>query len=202
MKIVFMKTLKSILIVIALVLFVSCNKADNGRFNYPLIKSKLQLTKKQDKSFDAITTKYTALAKQAWMDGNGDMNAVKEAQKSIFAEQDEQMKAVLNDKQFKLYFEEVNIERKGREKHNMELIKAELKLDSIQAVQYDLANEAFFKTLIDNHDNYHGKPDVFKAYHKEIDVSRRAAFEKIMSAEQYNLYLVLAKKYKIGESEH
>lgn len=83
----------------------------------------------------------------------------------------------------------------------MKLIKKELDLDSLQSVKYDAANETFFTVLRDNHDNYHGKLDVYMQYHKEIDVSRRAAFEKMMTEEQFNKYLKLIEEYKVGKIE-
>lgn len=92
-------------------------------------------------------------------------------------------------------------ERKGREQHNMNLIKAELGLDSIQNAKFDLINEAFYTTLIDNHDNYHGKPKVYEQYYKEIDVNRKVAFKELMTDDQYNNYLELVKKYNFGKSE-
>ena len=77
-------------------------------------------------------------------------------------EQDAIIKKVLNEAQFIIYTNEIKIERDGREKYNMKIIRLELALDSIQSVQYDLANEAFYTLLIENHDNYHGKPDVYR----------------------------------------
>ena len=83
----------------------------------------------------------------------------------------------------------------------MTLIRDELALDSAQSAQYDLANEPFYTLLIENHDNYHGKPDVYVQYYAEIDVSRQEAFRRLMTADQYRKYLQLAKEYELGESE-
>jgi len=197
-----MKIISKIVIIAILTIVVSCNKEESkGRFNYPMIKSKIALTKEQTTKFDKITTKYTEKAKQAWIDANGNKEAALAAQKIVFAEQDAKIKAFLEDKQYETYFTEVNIERGGREKYNMSLIKKELDLDSLQSVKYDAANETFFTVLRDNHDNYHGKLDVYMQYHKEIDVSRRAAFEKMMTEEQFNKYLKLIEEYKVGKIE-
>ncbi|WP_289044467.1 hypothetical protein [uncultured Olleya sp.] len=197
-----MKIISKIVIIAILTIVVSCNKEESkGRFNYPMIKSKIALTKEQTTKFDKITTKYTEKAKQAWIDANGNKEAALAAQKIVFAEQDAKIKAFLEDKQYEIYFTEVNIERGGREKYNMSLIKKELDLDSLQSVKYDAANETFFTVLRDNHDNYHGKLDVYMQYHKEIDVSRRAAFEKMMTEEQFNKYLKLIEEYKVGKIE-
>lgn len=198
-----MKTLKSIFIITVLLLIISCNKKEEkGRFNYPMIKSKISLNEEQTEKFDKITTEHTALAKKAWMDNKDNNELITKAQKEVFDTQDEKIKAILSTAQYNTYLTEVTIERKGRERYTMEVIKNELGLDSIQSKQYNLTNEAFFTTLLDNHDNYHGKPDVFKQYHKEIDVSRRATFQKIMTPEQYTKYIQLIEKYEIGKSEH
>ena len=196
-----MKYFYILIIIIFTGLTSGCKKKD-GRFNYELIKSKLDINSKQEKVFDELTTKFTTQAKDAWLNGNGDMEAVKKAQKLIFATQDAEIKKLLSEEQFAIYFNEIKIEREGREKYNMNLIKNELKLDSAQVVKYDLANEAFFKTLYDNHDNYHGKPAVFKEYHKEINKSRKDVFNKLMTKEQFKLYETLYKQYGVGESEH
>jgi hypothetical protein len=108
----------------------------------------------------------------------------------------------LNDEQYLIYEREIKIEREGREQHNMKLISEALALDSAQRIKFTLANEAFYTTLIDNHDNYHGKPDVYLEYYKELDVSRKAAFKKLMTEDQYSNYLKLADQYNIGKSEH
>jgi len=197
-----MKLIRKILIIAILTIVVSCSKKESkGRFNYPMIKSKIALTKEQTTKFDKITTEYTEKAKQAWLDANGNKEAALAAQKLVFAEQDAKIKAFISDKQYETYFTEVNIERGGRESYNMKLIKAELGLDSLQSVKYDAANETFFTVLRDNHDNYHGKLDVYMQYHKEIDVSRRAAFKKMMTEEQFNKYLKLIEEYKVGKIE-
>ena len=201
-----MKSVSKILIIailtIVLTIVVGCSKKESkGRFNYPMIKSKISLTKEQTTKFDEITTEYTEKAKQAWIDANGNKEAALAVQKLVFAEQDAKIKAFLEDKQYATYFTEVNIERGGREKYNMSLIKKELDLDSLQSVKYDAANETFFTILRDNHDNYHGKLDVYMQYHKEIDVSRRAAFKAMMTEEQFNTYLKLIEEYKVGKIE-
>ncbi|AFM06128.1 hypothetical protein Fleli_3822 [Bernardetia litoralis DSM 6794] len=196
-----MKLINKILILAILTIFVSCSKKENrGRFNYPMIKSKISLTEEQASNFDEITKEYTQQAKQAWID-NADKTIARSTQKIIFAEQDAKIKEILNNEQYEIYFKEVNIERTGREKHNMTLIKEALQLDSLQAIKYDLVNTAFFTTLSDNHDNYHGKPEVYKTYFKEIDVSRKEALKKILTNEQYNNYLKLAEKYQLGKIE-
>ena len=197
-----MKLISKILIIAILTIVVGCSeKESKGRFNFPMIKSKIALTKEQTTKFDKIATAYTAQAKQAWIDAKGDRDAALAAQKIIFAEQDAKIKEILDEKQYVTYFKEVNIERSGREKHNMALIKNELDLDSLQSVKYDLVNETFFTVLRENHDNYHGKLDVYVQYHKEIDVSRRVAFKKMMTEEQFDTYLKLIDKYKVGKIE-
>lgn len=195
-----MKTLRNLILAFAITALVSCAKEGRGRFNYPMIKAKIQLSDEHTRLFDEITKEYTAKAKQAWID-NDDKTVARSAQKVIFAEQDAKIKEILNNDQYAIYFEEVNIERTGREKHNMKLIKSELQLDSLQTAKYDLANETFFTILSDNHDNYHGKPAVYEEYFKELDISRKQAFEKILTEEKYKKYLGLAEKYQLGKME-
>lgn len=175
-----------------------------GRYNYALIKSKLTLTKDQVDKFDEITREYTSKAKSTWESlSAGDPEAAKTAVKAVYDEQDVKIKELLNnDPQYTIYATEIKIEREGREEYNMKLIKEALILDSLQTVQFELANEAFYKTLYDNHDNYHGKPDVYLQYYAELDGSRKEAFKKLLSEEQYKKYLQLADKYKLGKSEH
>lgn len=196
-----MKKLSAVLI-LALALLSACGGKKEERFNYTMIKEKLDLTEEEISQFDEITDTYMQKAHENFEKNRGDREAAMKGLKAIFAEQDEKIKAILSEEQYAIYASEIKIEREGREKHNMKLIKQELALDSAQAVQFDLANEAFYTTLIDNHDNYHGKPEVYKKYYKELDVSRKDAFEKLMTEEQYNQYLRLSQKYKIGQSEH
>lgn len=196
-----MKTILKLLLVFTILASVSCKKEAKGRFNFPMIKSKINITSEQLDPFNKIAKEYTAKAKQAWIDSNGDRVAAKAAQKIIFAEQDAKIKELLTADQYTIYFKEVNIERTGREKHNMKLIKEALALDSLQSIRYDLANETFFTTLSDNHDNYHGKPAVYEKYFKEIDVNRRAVFKNFLTEEQYNTYEQLAEKYQLGKME-
>ncbi|RJE75306.1 MULTISPECIES: hypothetical protein [Reichenbachiella] len=189
--------------VLALVLslLASCGHQEE-RFNYTLVKSKLSLTEEQTRQFDLIKDEYSTKARAAYEASKPDRQKVKEAVGEVFAQQDAAMQDILSPEQFDIYVAEMKIERDGREKHNMQLIKSELALDSAQSVQYDLANEAFYKTLIDNHDNYHGKPDVYLQYYQELDLSRRQAFEGFMSPAQYTQYVELATEYNIGKSEH
>lgn len=128
--------------------------------------------------------------------------AARKAVGAVFSEQDAEIRKILDEGQFEIYAAEIKIEREGREKHHMKLIKEALALDSAQRAGFELANEAFYTTLFDNHDNYHGKPDVYKQYYKELDVSRKEAFSRLMSEDQYQTYLKLADEYKIGQSEH
>lgn len=197
-----MKTLRDITFVFIIIIFTSCNKKESrGRFNYPFIKSKISLTDEQLPAFNKITKEYTSKAKQAWIDNNGNVNrsAAKAAQKIIFAEQDAKIKAVLDENQYTIYFKEVNIERKGREKHHMNIIKEALNLDSLQNIEYDIENKAFFKTLRDSSAIYHGKAKLFEEYHAKFNVNRKNAFKKMMSEKQFKKYLELVDKYRIGK---
>ena len=193
------KTIGRILYVI--LLLSACISPQQERFNYTLIKSKLDMTENQVTQFDRITTSHSKKAREAYESNRGNREEVRKAVMAVFKEQDRQIHALLDEDQFAIYAKEIKIEREGREKHNMILVRDKLGLDSAQIVKYDLANEAFYTLLIDNHDNYHGKPDVYRQYYAEIDVNRQEAFRKLMTEDQYDKYLELAEEYKLGESE-
>lgn len=186
---------------IVILLVASCGGHKRERFNYTLIKSKLDLTEEQTAQFDKITSSYTKKARKAYESNRANREEAKKAVSAVFADQDQKVKTLLDERQFEIYQTEINIEREGREKHNMTLIRDALALDSTQVAQYNLANEAFYTLLIENHDNYHGKPDVYLQYYEEIDVSRQDAFKNLMTEAQYQQYLSLKEKYKIGKSE-
>lgn len=184
-----------------ILLIASCNGHKRERFNYTLIKSKLDLIPEQVEKFDEITTSHTQKARKAYESNKGNHEEVKNAVAAIFQEQDAKIKAILSEEKFAIYAKEIKIEREGREKYNMTLIRNKLELDSVQTVKYDRANEAFYQLLLDNHDNYHGKPDVYLQYYQEIDVNRQEAFKKLMTETQYEKYQKLAEEYKLGKSE-
>lgn len=186
-----------------MILLAACHSQPKGeRFNYTLIKSKLTLTEEQTSKFDDITANYLKKARETFEHGEGkSKEVIRKTVKDIFVEQDSLIKVLIGDDQYTIYAAEIKIEREGREKYNMTLIRDELALDSAQMTQYNIANEAFYTLLINNHDNYHGKPDVYKQYYAEIDVSRQKALKKLMTTDQYDTYLGLFEKYKIGKSE-
>lgn len=184
------------------ILVFACSEAKRERFNYTLIKSMLELTDDQTKKFDQVTGNYTQVGKDTYEKYHEDKEQLRRELQKVGDSQDAEMRKILNDTQYAIYEREIKIERSGREQHNMKLIKESLSLDSMQRVKFDLANEAFYKTLIDNHDNYHGKPDVYRQYYKQLDVSRKEAFRGFMTDDQYNTYEQLADQHNIGKSEH
>lgn len=196
-----MRKIKNGLVVLVCVLLLACGKKEE-RFNYTLIKSKLDLTEEQTAQFDEITAEHLKRAHDNFNENKGDREKAMENLQQIFAEQDQKIKALIGEQQYEVYIVEMKIEREGREKYNMKLIRQELALDSAQAQQFDIANEAFYTALINEHDNYHGKPDVYLQYYAELNTSREAAFKKIMTEEQFNSYTSLYQQYGIGKSEH
>jgi hypothetical protein len=183
-------------------LLISCSEQKKERFNYTLIKSMMNVTSEQAEKFDAVTATYTKLGKETYEKFHTNKEQLAQELQKVGMQQDAEIKSILNDEQYLIYEREIKIEREGREQHNMKLISEALALDSAQRIKFTLANEAFYTTLIDNHDNYHGKPDVYLEYYKELDVSRKAAFKKLMTEDQYSNYLKLADQYNIGKSEH
>jgi hypothetical protein len=194
-----MKT--KLFIIFGLGLLISCSEQKKERFNYALIKSMMTITSEQTKKFDAITATHTKLGRETYEKFHENKEQLAQELQKVGMQQDAEIKSILNEEQYLIYEREIKIEREGREKYNMKLISEALALDSGQHIKFDLTNEAFYTTLIDNHDNYHGKPDVYLEYYKELDSSRKAAFEKLMTAEQYSKYLKLAEQYGIGKSE-
>ncbi len=198
-----MKKIINLLTVCLLATFILSCGPERERFNYTLIKSKMEnLTDEQVDQFDEITSSHLSKARSVFENNpGGDRNEIMKKINSIWTEQDAKIQEILTEEQFAVYALEIKIEREGREKYNTTLIRDELGLDSAQTAQYNLANEAFYKLLIDNHDNYHGKPDVYLQYYAEIDISRKEAFKGLMSEEQYAKYLKLADEYQLGKSE-
>lgn len=187
---------------LVLLLFACGKEKSKSRFNYTLIKEKINIQDDQVEQFDQITEEYAVLGYKTYNENKDDRTVLMEKLKVLGNEQDAEIKKILTEKQYLIYKEEIEIERSGREKHNVKLIKAELNLDSTQALQYDQANAVFYKSLVDNHDNYHGKPDVYRQYYDELDKSRRAALQDVLTEEQFQEYLTLVEKYNVGKSEH
>lgn len=181
---------------------LACGKKSGGPINFDMIKTQLNLDEEQSKKIDANTENFMISMKENYYQNSGNKEKLTATRIQLSDELDNKLKQILSKQQFEIYQTEIAIERKGREAHNMELIKQELNLDSTQRIEYDQANAIFKKTLIDNHDNYHGKPDVYQQYYHELDKSRVAVFKKIMTKEQYTKYLQLADKYNLGKSEH
>ena len=196
-----MKHLSKTLSVLALLMLVACGPK-RERFNYTMIKSKMDLNEEQTKQFDELTSAYLIKARNAIESNMGNKEESRAALKAVFSEQDQKIEQVLSAEQFAIYTHEIHIEREGREKYNSTLIRNELDLDSMQLVKFNQANEAFYTTLYDAHDNYHGKPDVYRLYYKEIDKSRREAFKSFMTEDQFIKFEQLAIEYELGVSEH
>ena len=192
---------KAVYIIFFSLSLFACTKKE-GRFNYTLVKSKLSLTDKQINKFDAITDSYMQKAHANFEENRNNREKALNNLEQIYIDQDNEIKNILDDTQFDLYLTEMKIEREGREKYNMRQIKNMLDLDSTQAVQFDITNEAFYTELINQHDNYHGQPDVYIKYYNELNMSREDMFKKIFSEKQFNRYKQLYNEYNIGKSEH
>ena len=194
--------MKKLFIGLAVAVILACNPAPKGRFNYPYIKSLLSLNADQESKFDDITSDYLGQGYELYNNHNGSEAELHQKLGELGAKQDGEIKTFLTAEQFEIYAREMKIEREGREQYNVQLIKNELNLDSAQTVTFNQVNAVFYKTLIDNHDNYHGKPDVYQEYYKELDKSRKAAMKKLLSEEKFKQYEKLVEQYNIGKSEH
>jgi hypothetical protein len=193
---------KFILVIAVATLFASCaeeKKGGRGRINYDLIKEKAGITAATAQEFDKITADFGEQMRT--LNEKNKANNVKmtdEERAAFFAQQDAKIKGILTAEQYAIYDAEIKIERKGREQHNLGLIKEELALDSATAEMFDKTQAVFYKAMRDNHDYYHGKPDVRQQFYNELDVSRKAALKENLTEEQYNKYLQLAAQYKLG----
>jgi hypothetical protein len=195
------KTLLVLIVAIATLYSCTEEKKRRGRIDYPLIKEKVGITGALEEQFDKITDEYADKGRQLFEENKkNNKETTKEERELIAQEQDGKIKSILTDEQYAIYAEEVKIERTGREKYNIGLIKEGLALDSTQSVVYDQTNAAFYKTLRDNHDSYHGKPDVYKQFYAELDINRKEALKNILSESQFQQYLELVEKYQIGKS--
>lgn len=196
--------MKKFILIIAVALFItSCGeekKGGRGRINYDMIKEKAGITGATAEAFDKVTADFGKQMRELSEQHKANNTKMSEEERAqFFAQQDEKIKGILTPEQYAIYETEIKIERKGREQHNIALIKEELALDSVQAEMYDKTQAVFYKTLRDNHDSYHGKPDVYKQFYQELDGSRRAALKEFLTQEQYKKYEELAAQYKLGE---
>jgi|GEM_PF-1723714 len=192
-----------IMLLVAGTFLVSCKeeKRQRGRINYTQIKEKAGISGATAEQFDKITEEYGQKSRELFENNKkNNKETTQEEREQLAQEQDEQIKTILSEEQYVIYAEEIKIERTGREKYNMGLIRDALALDSTQGIAFDQANAAFYKTLRDNHDSYHGKPDVYKQFYAELDESRKTAFKSILSEDQYQKYLTLAEQYQLGKS--
>ncbi len=194
---------KMILILAVAVFMASCGeekKGGRGRINYDMIKEKAGITGSVAEEFDKITADFGQQMRDLNEKNKANNIKTSDEEKAKFsAAQDEKVKGILTAEQYAIYEAEIKIERAGREQHNIGLIKEELALDSAQAVGYDQAHAVFYKTMRDNHDSYHGKPDVYQQFYQELDVSRKAALKQVLGDDKFNQYVQLADKYELGK---
>lgn len=195
---------KLLLFILTLGVLISCSeekKQRRGRIDYNLIKEKAGISGSTAESFDKITDEYMAKSKELFeANKKNNKETTKEEREAIAKAQDEKIQTILSAEQYAIYEAEIKIERMGREKYNINLIKEELALDSAQTLAYEQTNAAFYKTLRDNHDSYHGKPDVYRQFYDELDLSRKEALKSVLTEDQYQKYLTLREKYEIGKS--
>lgn len=194
----------SILFIAFSILIMACGgeKKQRGRIDYDLIKEKAGITGELSKEFDKITADFGKQMSELH-DKNkaNNVQTTDEERAAITQSQDEKIKKILSAEQYAIYDEEIKIERSGREKHNISLIREALEMDSTQTAGYDQAQAVFYKTLRDNHDSYHGKPEVYQQFYTELDESRKAALKALLSEEQFNKYLQLADQYNLGKKK-
>ena len=196
-----MRKIKNVMVALVCVLMLACGKKEE-RFNYTMIKEKMQLEQEKVDAFDEITDRYMKKAHDNFNENKGNREVALQNLQRIFADQDEEIAKLVSEQQFDIYAAEISIEREGREKYNMMLIEKNLALDSIQTVKFQTANTAFYTALFNEHDNYHGKPDVYRQYYDELNKSRETAIQNILSEAQFKHYQELYNEYKIGKSEH
>jgi len=200
---------KVIIIIFAILLVVGCEKdTQKTGPDYSLIKPKLELSKKQEKQFDNITSKYSELRTESFANARsgGKMNreAMITDMKRLFSEQGNELKTILNNKQFDIYDTWLQKQMPGRIGWSPELIsqiKDSLALDSIRALMIDAVNEAFIEAYTGAHDNYHGNNEAAKQYWTEFNRNRHLSLKKVLSEKEYALLLELTKDVKF-KGEH
>ncbi|MFV0592518.1 MAG: hypothetical protein ACK5M7_14110 [Draconibacterium sp.] len=202
-----MKQLLLFLLVTFLAVACSEQQKHNGP-PYENLKPELNLTAEQEKTFDEITLRYNKIRAEEFAEARtgGKMN--REARlaklKQLFEQQAEEIKPLLDNKQFAFYTEWIEQNTPGRVGWSPELIakiKTDLSLSEEKAKLVDAVNEAFIEAYVAAHDNYHGNNEAAEKYWTEFNNSRNAALKEVFSDEEYQQFLEITKDVRFN-GEH
>lgn len=191
--------MKKLLILSLSILFLmSCGNEQRGGFNFDELKPKLNLSTEKEKSFDAILEKYKTKREETFSamkeGGKMDRTAMMQAMGNMIKDQNKELKALLNEDQFKAYQNYMapmmnRFTPPGYSKGIVNKITTELALDDSQTKILSAVNKAFEKSYIDAHDYYHGNNKAAKEYWNKYDEERKKAIKSILNDEQYKKYL-------------
>ncbi|MEN2434511.1 hypothetical protein AAH994_03780 [Weeksellaceae bacterium A-14] len=194
--------LNIIAIVLAAFMLAVCSKEKQKRsIDFGDFKKEVKLSADQEKSFDAITTKYQELQKQNFeaakaQGGKMDRVALGIKNEELRTQQAEEMSKVLDTRQMEQFNKFVDEHSRKRPRYDnalLEKIKTEAGLTDEEFAIVNAANDAFERSFNDAHDVYHGNNDLAKEYWTKFDGQRKEAIKQALPAGKYEKYLNIVK---------
>lgn len=194
--------LNIIAIVLAAFMLAACSKEKQKRsIDFGDFKKEVKLSADQEKSFDAITTKYQELQKQDFeaakaQGGKMDRVALGIKNEELRTQQAEEMSKVLDTRQMEQFNKFVDEHSRKRPRYDnalLEKIKTEAGLTDEEFAIVNAANDAFERSFNDAHDVYHGNNDLAKEYWTKFDGQRKEAIKQALPAGKYEKYLNIVK---------
>ncbi len=194
--------LNIIAIILAAFMLAACSKEKQKRsIDFGDFKKEVKLSADQEKSFDAITTKYQELQKQNFeaakaQGGKMDRVALGIKNEELRTQQAEEMSKVLDTRQMEQFNKFVDEHSRKRPRYDnalLEKIKTEAGLTDEEFAIVNAANDAFERSFNDAHDVYHGNNDLAKEYWTKFDGQRKEAIKQALPAGKYEKYLNIVK---------
>ncbi|WP_434980126.1 hypothetical protein [Daejeonia sp. YH14] len=194
--------LNIIAIVLAAFMLAACSKEKQKRsIDFGDFKKEVKLSADQEKSFDAITTKYQELQKQNFeaakaQGGKMDRVALGIKNEELRTQQAEEMSKVLDTRQMEQFNKFVDEHSRKRPRYDnalLEKIKTEAGLTDEEFAIVNAANDAFERSFNDAHDVYHGNNDLAKEYWTKFNGQRKEAIKQALPAGKYEKYLNIVK---------
>ncbi|MCW3162096.1 hypothetical protein [Chryseobacterium oryctis] len=199
-----MKQIKNfILFSLFAIAITACSGGDKkGKgIDFTPLKKELQLAADKEKQFDEIVAKYQKIQKENFeaakaQGGKMDRVALSIKSEELRDKQAQEMTQILDAGQMEKFNKFVDENSRKRPRYNnqlLEKIKIELQLSDDQFAMLNAANDAFEKSFNDAHDVYHGNNDLAKEYWEKFDNQRKEAVKKVLTPEQYTIFLDLVK---------
>lgn len=194
--------LNIIAIILAAFMLAACSKEKQKRsIDFGDFKKEVKLSADQEKSFDAITTKYQELQKQNFeaakaQGGKMDRVALGIKNEELRTQQAEEMSKVLDTRQMEQFNKFVDEHSRKRPRYDnalLEKIKTEAGLTDEEFAIVNASNDAFERSFNDAHDVYHGNNDLAKEYWTKFDGQRKEAIKQALPAGKYEKYLNIVK---------